>query len=240
VRFAVIGDIHGNLEALEAVLSECESRDVDQFFCLGDIVGYGANPNECLKLIREIGALCVCGNHDHAVIGAQNLNYFNSHAREAVIWTARQLTDESKRWLKSLSLVQHLPDFSLVHGSLQSPELFNYVQTIKDAEYNFRQMDRPLLFLGHSHYPLACFDTSPMTYTLDPIIPLDLSVKTVINIGSVGQPRDENPCSCFAVYEVEECKVELVRVKYDVEKAAGKILAAGLPQTLAMRLPLGK
>ncbi|MDR1534280.1 MAG: metallophosphatase family protein [Planctomycetota bacterium] len=240
MKFAVLGDIHGNLEALDAVLAVCEASRVDCYLCLGDIVGYGANPNECVDRIREIGALVVCGNHDHAVIGAQNLSYFNSHAKEAVIWTARQLTDASKQWLKTLPLVQHLPDFSLVHGSLQSPELFNYVQTIKDADYNFRQMDRPLLFLGHSHYPLAFFDTNPMTYTLDPVIPLDFSIKTVINIGSVGQPRDENPRSCFAVYDTGASKVELIRVEYDIDTAADKIAAAGLPQTLALRLALGK
>jgi diadenosine tetraphosphatase ApaH/serine/threonine PP2A family protein phosphatase len=240
VKFAVFGDIHGNLEALDAVLAECESREIDHYLCLGDIVGYGANPDECVERVRALGAPAVCGNHDHAVIGAQNLNYFNSHAKEAVIWTTGQLSESSKKWLKSLPLVQHLPDFSLVHGSLHSPEIFNYVQTIKDADYNFRQMDRPLLFLGHSHYPLAFFDTSPMTYTLDPTIPLDLSVKTVINVGSVGQPRDENPRSCFAIYDTEAAKVELIRVEYDVDAAAEKITAAGLPPTLALRLSVGK
>ncbi len=240
MRFAIFGDIHGNYEALEAVLAECAGCNIDNYLCLGDIVGYGANPNECVEKIREIGALSVCGNHDHAVIGAQNLNYFNAHARDAVIWTAKQLSPESKQWLKGLSLVEHLPDFSIVHGSLHSPELFNYVQTIKDADYNFRQMDRPLLFLGHSHYPLAFFDTAPMTYTLDPVIPLDLSVKTVVNAGSVGQPRDEDPRSCFVVYDDATSLVELIRVEYDIETAARKIFEAGLPQTLALRLTLGK
>jgi diadenosine tetraphosphatase ApaH/serine/threonine PP2A family protein phosphatase len=240
VKIAIFGDIHGNLEALEAVLAECRSIGIDLYLCLGDVVGYGANPNECVELVRSLGALVVCGNHDHAVIGAQNLNYFNAHAKEAAIWTARQLSDDSKQWLKSLSLVAHLPDFSIIHGSLHSPELFNYVQTIKDADYNFRQMDTPLMFLGHSHYPLAFFDTTPMTYTLDPVIPLDPGIKTVINAGSVGQPRDENPRSCFAVYDTAAAKVELVRVEYDIDKAAEKILAAGLPQSLALRLSLGK
>lgn len=240
MRFAVFGDIHGNLEALEAVLAECSRRSIDQYLCLGDIVGYGANPEDCVRRVREVGALCVCGNHDHAVIGAQDLSYFNVHARDAVIWTSKHLSDATKEWLKGLSLVEHLAGFSIVHGSLHSPELFNYVQTIKDADYNFRQMDRPLLFLGHSHYPLAFFDTAPMTYTLDPTIPLDPSVKTVVNVGSVGQPRDEDPRSCFAVYDDSKALVELIRVEYDIEKAADKILRAKLPQTLALRLSLGK
>lgn len=240
VRFAIFGDIHGNYEALDAVLNDCLSCEVDNYICLGDMVGYGANPDQCVERIRTIGALAVCGNHDHAVIGAQNLSYFNAHARDAVIWTAKQLSQESKNWIRSLSLVEHLPDFSVVHGSLHSPELFNYVQTIKDADYNFRQMDKPLLFLGHSHYPLAFFDTSPMTYTLDPVIPLDLSVKTVVNAGSVGQPRDEDPRACFVIYDSDAALVELRRVEYDIDSAANKIIEAGLPQTLALRLTLGK
>lgn len=240
MRFAIFGDIHGNLEALDSVLEECDKCSIDHYLCLGDIVGYGANPEECVERVRSIGSLAVCGNHDHAVVGAQNLNYFNAHARDAVIWTSQHLSASSKSWLRSLSLVEHLPDFSIVHGSLHSPELFNYVQTIKDADYNFRQMDRPLLFLGHSHYPLAFFDTAPMTYTLDPVIPLDLSVKTVVNVGSVGQPRDEDPRSCFAIYDSEAGLIELRRVDYDIEATARKIIAAGLPQTLALRLTLGK
>ena len=240
MRFAIFGDIHGNLEALDATLAECAKREIDCYLCLGDIVGYGANPNECVERIRAIGALSVCGNHDHAVVGAQNLNYFNSHAKDAVIWTAKQLSDGSKRWLKSLSLVEHLPNFSIVHGSLHFPELFNYVQTIKDADCNFRQMDRPLLFLGHSHYPLAFFDTVPMTYTLDPVIPLDHSIKTVVNAGSIGQPRDEDSRSCFVVYDDRASLIELLRVEYDIETASRKIVEAGLPQTLALRLTLGK
>ena len=240
MRFAIFGDIHGNLEALDSVLTDCTSCEVDQYLCLGDIVGYGANPDECVGRIRTLGALAVCGNHDHAVIGAQNLNYFNAHARDAVVWTAKRLTQDSKDWLRALSLVEHLPEFSIVHGSLHAPEMFNYVQTIKDADYNFRQMDKPLLFLGHSHYPLAFFDTSPMTYTLDPIIPLDLSVKTVVNVGSVGQPRDEDPRACYAIFDSEANIIELRRVEYDIESAAQKILNPGLPQTLALRLTMGK
>jgi diadenosine tetraphosphatase ApaH/serine/threonine PP2A family protein phosphatase len=240
VRFAIFADIHGNLEALEAVLAECVSCEVQSYLCLGDIVGYGANPEDCVRRIRDLGALAVCGNHDHAVIGAQNLNYFNSHARDAVLWTVKHLSNNSRNWLKTLSLVENFPEFSLVHGSLQSPEMFNYVQSIKDADYNFRQMDRSLLFLGHSHYPLAFFDTAPMTYTLDPVIPLDRSVKTVVNVGSVGQPRDEDPRACFVIYDSQSNLVEFRRVEYDIESAAKKILDNGLPQTLALRLSLGK
>ena len=240
MRFAIFGDIHGNLEALESVLADCASCEIDEYLCLGDMVGYGANPEDCVERIREIGALAVCGNHDHAVIGAQNLNFFNAHARDAVLWTSRNLTQKSKNWIRSLSLAEHLPGFSIVHGSLHSPELFNYVQTIRDADSNFRQMDKSVLFLGHSHYPLAFFDTSPMTYTLDPVIPLDLSIKTVINAGSVGQPRDEDPRACYVVFDSEAALVELRRVEYDIDTAAQKILNAGLPQTLAIRLTLGK
>lgn len=204
------------------------------------IVGYGANPQECVNLIRELGCLTVTGNHDHAVIGCQDMTYFNQHAHDAVMWTRAHLDDDARVWLKGLPFIEHLEKFSIVHGSLQSPELFNYVQTIKDAEFNFRLMDNMVLFLGHSHYPLAFFNTEPMTYTLDPKIMIDPEVKSIVNVGSVGQPRDENSMSAFAVYDDEAGEVVVHRVAYDIEKAAGKILEAGLPQALALRLSLGK
>ena len=240
MRFAIFGDVHGNLESLEMVVDAARRLSVDTFVCLGDTVGYGANPNECVCLVRDIGALTVAGNHDHAVLGGQNLNYFNHHARDAILWTRNHLSDESRAWLAGLSLVEHLEAFSVVNGSLQSPEAFNYVQTLKDAELNFRLMETNLLFLGHSHYPLAFFHTTPPTYTVDPIIPLNPSLKTIVNVGSVGQPRDEDPRASFAVYDTVSGMVEIHRVEYQVERAVEKILRAGLPQALAMRLALGK
>lgn len=240
MRYALLGDIHGNLEALTAILTAFDKQSVQAYVCLGDIVGYGANPEECLGLVRERGALIVAGNHDHAAIGKLDIAYFNQFARKAAIWTQEHLSAESKDFLANLPFVIHTEHFAAVHGSLQSPEQFNYVQTLRDAEFNFSAMDKPLLILGHSHQPLAFFDTHPMTYTLDPIIPLEPEIKTIVNIGSVGQPRDEDSRACAAVYDSETNEVMLVRVDYDIEQAAKKIVDAGLPEALAMRLSLGK
>jgi diadenosine tetraphosphatase ApaH/serine/threonine PP2A family protein phosphatase len=240
LRFAIFGDIHGNLEALTTVFAAIENIGVDEYICMGDIVGYGANPEECINLVRGVGALTIAGNHDHAAIGCLDVAYFNQYAREAAYWTRDHLSDDSKKWLRDLPFTENLPQFSVVHGSLQAPELFNYVQTIKDAEFNFRLMDRPLLFLGHSHQPLAFFNTDPMTYTMDLEIPLDHEVKSIVNVGSVGQPRDEDPRSAFCIYDDEKSEAAIHRVEYDIETAAGKIIEAGLPQALALRLSLGK
>ncbi len=241
MRFGIFGDIHGNLEALEAVVADLEKLAVDEYLCLGDVVGYGADPETCVRRVREIGALTIAGNHDHAVIGCLDRSFFNQYAREAAAWTEAHLSSESQQWLHSLSFVEHCESFSVVHGSLEAPENFNYVQTPRQAEYNFRAMDRPLLFLGHSHQPLVFYDTSPVTYSMDTLIRLDGSPpKIIVNIGSVGQPRDEDPRASYAVYDDDKGEICVRRVEYDIERAAAKIIEAGLPEALALRLKYGK
>jgi len=240
LRYGIFGDIHGNLDAFQSVLAEMEKLDIQEYLCMGDIVGYGADPEACVKIVRELGALTIAGNHDHAVLGHLDIAYFNQYAREAALWTRAHLSQESMDWLRQRPFVEHLEDFTIVHGSLQAPELFNYVTTIKDAEFNFRLMDKTILFLGHSHQPLAFFYTDPMTYTMDPTIPIDPESKAIVNVGSVGQPRDEDPRAAFALYDDDANQVVIHRVEYDIDRAAGKILEAGLPQALALRLSLGK
>ncbi|MBN2713179.1 MAG: metallophosphoesterase family protein [Planctomycetes bacterium] len=240
MKFGIFGDIHGNLEALDVCVGKMKELGVDHYLCMGDIVGYGANPEECVQIVRDLNAITISGNHDHAVIGCLDIAYFNQYARQAAIWTREHLSDTSKDWLRTRSFVEHMDKFVIVHGSLQAPELFNYVQTVKDAELNFRIMDKNLMFLGHSHQPLAFFNTDPMTYTLDNVIPLDEDVKSIVNVGSVGQPRDEDPRSSFCVYDDEANEAVIYRMEYDIEKTAQKILDAGLPQALALRLSLGK
>lgn len=240
MRFAIFGDIHGNLEALETVLAAIKDLNVDEYICMGDIVGYGANPNECLKIIRQLGCLTIAGNHDHAVIGCLDISYFNQYARQSTIWTREILSAENRAYLAELPFIEHTSEFTVVHGSLHAPEMFNYVQTVRDAEFNFRIMDKGLLFIGHSHQPLGFFDTDPMTYTLDQDIPLNPILKTIINVGSVGQPRDEDPRSSFCIYDSAENLATIHRLEYDIDTAASKILAAGLPEPLALRLALGK
>ncbi|MHC4870737.1 MAG: metallophosphoesterase family protein [Planctomycetota bacterium] len=240
MQYAILADIHGNLEALNAVIGDCRNETIDEYLCLGDIVGYGADPEECVNIVRDMGFLCVAGNHDHASIGRLDISLFNQYARDAALWTAEHLSERSVEFLLSLSFVEHLTDLVMVHGSLQMPESFNYIQTVSDAEFNFKIMDKPLCLCGHSHVPLSFFYTDPMTYSLDPVVDIDYENKTIINVGSVGQPRDERPEASYAVYDTDKKQVFIRRVVYDIEKSAEKITAAGLPKALAMRLWLGK
>lgn len=240
LRYALISDIHGNLEALTTVLREISKENPDSLICLGDVIGYGANPEECAQIIRKEADVCIMGNHEAAIIGTLNIDYFTPYARTAALWTRSQVSEDTIKWAYKLPLAGKIDNFTIVHGSLFQPDMFNYVQTIADAEYNFKAMETPLLFLGHSHQPLAFFNTNPMTYTLGPDIDLNFEEKNIVNIGSVGQPRDENPLAAFAIYDSEAKLVRLHRVPYDISTAADKILKAGLPEALAMRLSAGR
>jgi len=240
VRYAVFGDIHGNLDALEAVLAEIERLGADALICLGDIVGYGAEPRECIARVRELECLTLAGNHDHAAIGKLDVEFFNPFAREAAMWTREELSDEDRDYLASLGFVEHVDGFAVAHGSLHGPELFNYVQSIHDAELSLEALDKPLLLVGHTHVPLTFFDSRPMTYSMDLEIPVDPKSRTIANVGSVGQPRDEDPRACFGLYDTDDAQVTLYRVPYDVEAAGRKIVDAGLPEALALWLQLGK
>ena len=167
MRFGIFGDIHGNFDALEVVLGELGKADVDGLVCLGDIVGYGAEPGRCIAKVRELGCLVLAGNHDHAAIDKLDVEFFNAFAKRAALWTREQLTGEEKQYLGSLGFVDHYEQFACVHGSLHGPELFNYIATIFDAELSFEALDKPVLFYGHTHIPLTFFDTTPMTYTME-------------------------------------------------------------------------
>lgn len=244
MRYGLFGDIHGNLDALQAVLEALEKERVDVLVCLGDVVGYGAEPHECVQEIRKLQCLTLAGNHDHAAIERLDVEFFNAFAREAALWTRNELTDEDREFLGSLGFVDHHEHFAVVHGSLHAPEMFNYIATIFDAELSFEALDKPALFYGHTHIPLTFFDTTPMTYTMETEIRVTPEIKALVNIGSVGQPRDEDWRACYAVYEMTDANGEGVlrvrRVPYDVASASRKIRKAGLPEPLAIRLELGK
>jgi len=238
--YALISDIHGNIEALTEVMKQIRDMKPDRLICLGDVIGYGANPEECAQIVQEEADICLMGNHEAAIIGTLDISYFTPYARDAALWTRDNISEETLKWIGTLPFAGRVDNFTIVHGSLYQPDMFNYVQTIADAEYNFSAMETNALFLGHSHQPLAFFNTDPMTYTLGPEVELDHAEKTIINIGSVGQPRDENPNSAFATYDSDKNMVIIHRVPYNYELAAQKIIDAGLPEALAMRLPAGR
>ncbi len=243
MRYAFLGDIHGNTEALEAVLTAIRAENIEKIVCLGDIVGYGAEPARCLEMIRELKCDVIAGNHDWAAVGKVSIDCFNAYAKAAAIWTREQLTDEQKDWILTLPLTLTYPDCAVAHGTFHQPEAFNYIQTVFDAQQSFeslRKLGAKLGFLGHSHVPVGFFDTDPITYTLDGDIPIDEEISIMVNAGSVGQPRDENNKASFAVLDSTTKQVTINRVEYDIDAAANKIREVGLPEILAARLYQGK
>ena len=243
MRYAVLGDIHGNGDALDAVLKDLADKEIDRHLCVGDIVGYGAEPRKCLKYVRENDVVCVAGNHDHAAIGRLDINYFNLHARAAVEWTRQRLSVAAVEHLGGLDLVTVVDGLTLAHGTVHQPELFGYIETVFAAQISFHAMTTQVAFLGHSHVPIAFLesgDQDSVTYTQSMELELRHVSKAIVNVGSVGQPRDDDPRACYAIYDSGLQTVELRRIEYDIESAQAKIRKAGLPEVLAARLALGR
>jgi len=240
LRYAILSDIHANLPALEAVLEEIRVLGVDKYLCLGDIVGYGAQPRECLEIVQGLSERTVAGNHDFAALGKIDIDNFNEHAREATLWTRRTLKEEDLDYLRSLPLVHHYDGFSIVHGTLYSPELFDYIQTSYDAFLSISQLPGEVCFLGHSHIPVTFIQRRFITYSFESEFTVESGTKVLVNVGSVGQPRDNNPNASYAIFDTAGRKVTLRRVAYDVGAAAASIREAGLPEVLGERLKIGR
>ncbi|HOX36504.1 MAG TPA: metallophosphoesterase family protein [Candidatus Brocadiia bacterium] len=240
MRYAVIGDIHANFDALETILKDAEKKGFDRLLCVGDLVGYGAMPAECIEAVRARNTVVVAGNHDFGVVDKTTIECFNSDARDAVLWTREHLNDDQKNYLKELQLVHEMEDLTLVHGTLCYPEYFDYIQTLYDAYLSFQALHTPICFLGHSHVPIVFFNDNPISYFMEPEVDLENAPKVIVNVGSVGQPRDQDARACYAIFDADKKKVWIHRVEYDVEKAKQRILDAGLPPTNAHRLILGR
>ena len=240
MRYAILSDIHGNHDALTAVLDALSGDCVDSYVCLGDIVGYGPEPRECLREVRKYCNAIVAGNHDFAVCGKILTSNFNVYAKEAILWTRQVLSEEDVQFLAELPLVVRLGDIDVVHGSLYAPELFDYLQTSYDAALTMEHMEAPICFVGHSHVPVTFTQNEVVGYCLDSDIEVRPYGKVVVNVGSIGQPRDKNPRASCAIYDSEEQRVLVRRVQYDVDLVAAKIQRAGLPGPLGERLRLGR
>ena len=241
MRYAVLSDIHGNLEALNSVMEHLISERIDRYFCLGDVVGYGANPSECLNRLIEVEALIVAGNHDYACLGKLQISWFNDAARAAVTWTRNQLGFTELDSLRRLPLTATEGAFTLVHGSLKYPQRFEYLHDAAQAIDSIRVCRTQICLVGHTHVPaIFSSDNNKVDYLEGPKIRVDSERRYVINSGSVGQPRDGDPRASYAIYDDEEPTVEIKRVEYDVKKAQEKILRAGLPARLAYRLSEGR
>jgi len=240
MRYAVIADIHANLEALEVVLNDAKAQQCTHYCCVGDVVGYNANPKECLDIIRSMGMPVVKGNHDEYCSTEDNLEGFNPHAAEAVSWTRKQLNPDDRKWLREFKYIRLVASFTMVHATLDGPQRWGYVFDRLAAAASFTYQNTAVCFFGHTHVPLAFVRDSVVrggTYSKFRVEP---GKKYFVNVGAVGQPRDGNPKAGYVVYDLNEQTIELRRLDYDVPKAQKKILDAGLPQRLADRLAVGK
>ncbi len=240
MRYAILADIHGNLEALESVLKAIEVDHVDVCFCVGDIVGYGSDPCACIDEIRCRRIPCVAGNHDWAVAGKRDLNRFNFFAREVILWTRNQINCEQENFLAQLQLTFDNDDFVLAHSSLYSPESFQYLLDPSLAKKTFSLLNRAVCFIGHSHVVRIFSEKGDTVDKLnDSSVKMCENSKYIVNVGSVGQPRDKNPDAAYCLYDTEKGIIEIKRVPYGIEKAKKKIIDAGLPELLGMRLLSG-
>ena len=240
MRYALIADIHSNLEALEVVLNDAKEQKCTHYACVGDVVGYGANPKECLDIVRSMGMPVVKGNHDEYCSSEEDLEGFNPHAAEAVNWTRKQLSKEDRAWLRDQKYIRLVASFSMVHATLDGPQRWGYVFDKLAAAASFTYQNTAVCFFGHTHVPVAFVRDSMVrggTYSKFRVEP---GKKYFVNVGAVGQPRDGNPKSGYVVYDLNEGTIELRRLDYDIPKAQKKIIEAGLPQRLADRLAVGK
>jgi len=235
MKFAIIADIHANLEAFQAVLEDIKQQKCTHYACLGDVVGYCANPKECLDILRSMNIPCVKGNHDDYCSTEQPLDGFNPAAAKAVNWTRKQLTAEDRQWLRELKYVRIVTSFTIVHATLDGPQRWGYVFDKLAAAASFTYQNTNLCFFGHTHVPVAfVFDgvVRGGTYSKFKVKP---GKKYFVNVGAIGQPRDNNPKAAYVVFDMDEETIELRRLEYDIAAAQKKILDAGLPPHLGER-----
>ncbi len=243
MRYGIVSDIHSNIDALSEVLTILKKSSIDQYLCLGDIIDYGADPSPCVELVKSLNPIAVVGNHEWAFFHPEIIDSFNKYAKKSIVWTVAQVSVSQKKYLNSLPLTQEKENFILVHSSLEEPEKFNYVFSLRDLQMNFQLLKKKICFFGHSHIP-GIYVYNPEERKVE-ILPetevkFENGKKYLVNVGSVGQPRDRNPAASFAIYDTEKEIFGIKRCFYDVKKAQEKIIRTGLPQFLAKRLALGK
>ncbi len=241
MRIAIFGDVHSNLEGLEAVLADAKAHHCTHFVCLGDIVGYNANPKECLDIVRALECPTVKGNHDELACMDSHPSNVSGLANEGIAYTRAQLTPDDLAWLDALKFVRQVRDFTIVHATLDTPHKWGYVLNQLDAGASFSYQHTQVCFFGHTHVPRAYIrDHHVRTIERWDTIVIEPGKKYFLNVGSAGQPRDGDWRASYAIFHLKEHHVELRRLEYDVETTQKKIIAAGLPPRLATRLSEGR
>ncbi|MCX5772810.1 MAG: metallophosphoesterase family protein [Candidatus Hydrogenedentes bacterium] len=244
MKYAIISDIHANLQALIAVLDKIDNIGVDQVVCLGDVVGYNGNPNECVEMVRERQIPTICGNHDAVACGASEPWGFNPVALAAAIWTRENLKAVNLDWLRSLPNTRRFEHFLAVHGSPMDRDTYMFSWEDVIPHLNFlKEQEVTVCFFGHTHCPgifSADSNLSIDTFEDATRFMLEENKTYLINPGSVGQPRDGDRRAAFGLFDTDTREYELVRVSYPIKLAAEKVIEVGLPQFLAERLSLGR
>ncbi|MEW6512312.1 MAG: metallophosphoesterase family protein [Bacteroidota bacterium] len=226
---AILSDVHGNLPALQEVLKTAGEMKADVLYCLGDTVGYGPFPNECVDLVRDRCAVILKGNHDSGLVGDTPLSDFNHYGLSAIQWTRTAVTEENQEFLRGLPCATEQNGITLAHSSPLNPEAWTYVLTMRAAKENFAAFTTPLCFIGHTHVPVIIGEDGTVNKYA-------AGRRHIINVGSVGQPRDGNAQAAFGMFNTENQEFTMVRVPYDIQTTARAIRAAGLPEFLAQRL----
>ncbi len=242
MRYLLISDVHGNLHALQEVLKHAKKQGYDDILFLGDAIGYGAFPNECVEILREVSSEFLRGNHDSVIIDEALLDYMNPYAKEAIIWSMEQLTDENAEFLANRPVSVNIDkDFLIVHSTPDEPEVWDYIYDVEDAFSELYRLDEWVCAFGHTHIPVVfSFSTESLDVSvLQPGVNLSRDYKYLLNPGSVGQPRDGIPLASYGILDFDKGTFEVYRVEYPVEKAHRAILDAGLPDFLADRLLMG-
>ncbi|HSR10687.1 MAG TPA: metallophosphoesterase family protein [Thermodesulfobacteriota bacterium] len=240
MKWAILSDVHGNLEAFEAVLADLAPQKPGKVICLGDIVGYGADPNECIAALTNLTDLTAAGNHDYGAVGMTSIENFNRMAYRAIVWTGKNLTMRSMAYLRSLPFFVEVGQFVFAHAAPHEPGEWRYIASSRDAEESFRELDGRTGFIGHSHVPMVLQRGGPRDRGKAEEMTLEEGASYLINVGSVGQPRDGDPRAAYGIYDDESRVYTVRRVPYDIAAAQKKIRKAGLPPFLAERLAKGR
>jgi predicted phosphodiesterase len=240
MKYAILGDIHANLEALNAVLKDAEEQGVTDYACSGDAVGYNADPKACLQLLRNLKFKMVQGNHDYYAACNESMELFTPMAQKSIRWTRKQLSAFDRKYLRHLPLILDIESFTIVHSSLSSPHRWNYIFKRKAADANFRNQFNQVCFFGHTHMPLAFIKGTAIEKGFYKTIQVRSGFQYLINVGSVGQPRDRNPKAAYVIYDLDNQTITMRRVEYDIPETQKKIRAAGLPFRNALRLASGR
>ena len=241
MRYGIFSDVHSNLEAFQAVLESFKNEAIDRYIFAGDIVGYGADPVECIRMLKELNPIMVAGNHDWGCAGLLDKGWFNKRTLKAVVWTESVLGGDDKEFLKSMELTKQVDAIGLAHSSFDSPADFKYVYEIEDAQIAMEESLNHICLTGHTHKPVIFYMKGlDVNYILENEVRIEDGTRYLINVGSVGQPRDGNPYACYCIYDTYKRFLQIKRVPYDIQKAQEKILNAGLPSIFADRLPQGR